>query len=253
MEGGGLPAPSPVYEGANEGFQAVIRVQIRQMTGPERKALERMLAGSRRLFELRTPGQWLGAVLLLALFALLGFAAGTLLALLFYLLGKLAAPLAVLGSPDAVRVLQPLGALAGLAGIPLWFKYSSQKALKTRAVKISKDLAQGVVEIVHVESRTALTQAQDSGEPAFFIETEKGKALFLNGDYLAGPVSDGKFPSTVFEIVRGPESRIILALHCLGEPFEAQSAIPDSGTRTLPADGEWIDRHLPPLRGAIQK
>lgn len=220
----------------------MIRVQTRQMTGHERKAFERILAGCHRLFELRTPGQWFGAFLLLALFALMGFAAGTLLALLFYLLGKFAAPLAVLGSPEAVRVLQPLGALAGLTGIPLWLKCSSQKPLMTRAVKISKDLAQGFVEIVHVESRTALKQAQDSGEPAFFIETEKGKALFLNGDYLAGPVSAGKFPNTVFEIVRGPESQIILALHCLGEPFEAQAAVPGSAAPSLPRDGELMEK-----------
>jgi len=222
----------------------VIRVQTRQMTGHERKVFERMLAGSGRLFEFKTPGQWFGAVLLLALFAVMGFAAGTVLALLFYLLGKIAAPLAVLGSPAAVRVLQPLGALAGLAGIPLWFKYSSQKALKRRAEKISKDLAKGAVEIIHVESRAALKHAQDSGEPAFFIETEKGKALFLNGDYLAGPVSAGKFPSTVFEIVRGPESQIILALQCLGEPFEAQAADPVSGTHSLPGDGEVIEKTI---------
>lgn len=219
----------------------MIRVQTRQMTVHERKTFERMLAGCRRPFDLKTPGQWFGAVLLLALFAVMGFAAGTLLALLFYLLGKVAEPLAVLGSPGAVRVLQPLGALAGLAGIPLCFKYISRKALKVRAEKISKDLAQDFVEIVHVESRTALKQAQDSGEPAFFIETEKGKALFLNGEYLAGPVSAGKFPNTVFEIVRGPESRIILALHCLGEPFEAQTAIDDSGAPSLPGDGELIE------------
>jgi hypothetical protein len=222
----------------------MIHSTLREMTATERKALEAMKKSVGRLLELKTAGQWTGAFFIFVLFALIGFAAATLVALFFYLLGKLIVPLAILGSPVAVRIWQPLGAVVGMIGIPFCFKKMTFKARGEQMKKLASDLSKSIVEVLHVESDIAVKQESHEGDAAFFIQVEEGRALFLNGEYLQEAVAAENFPNTIFELVRVPKSKIILELKCLGNPYDVISTLSDFGAKHLPQDGEIVNKLL---------
>lgn len=220
----------------------MIQSKLREMTAAERRRFETMQRRVDKLFELKTFGQWLGAFLIFLFFALLGFAGATIIALVFYFLGKMFSPLAVFGSPAAVRIWQPLGAVVGLLGIPFCFQWMTQKARSTHMKKLALDLSKGLVEVLSVESEVAAKQETVDGTAAFFVQVLPGKALFLQGEYLEDAVHAENFPNTLFDVVRGPESKIILELKCFGKNYDAMAVLPDPGLNQLPLDGEIVSK-----------
>ncbi len=101
--------------------------------------------------------------------------------------------------------------------------------VKKPPVASQRDLAEGNVEVVHVEATAAaeVEEIEDLGLN-FFLEIGESKLLFLSGQYLYDVAYEmdkneverpGRFPNTKFDLVRAPHSRQLLRFECLGEPL----------------------------------
>lgn len=232
----------------------MIKTEFRTMSAREKAEFERILREAGPLVRLKTPAQCFGAFMILLLFAVFGFLLGTVAALLFYLISKVFPPAGALASPSAVKVFHWAGALLGAAGIPVFLWAVTKKGRRRYARRLKEDLRDGRVEVVHVTTSDAVRRELADGEQWFFINAGEGKVLFLCGDHLAEPVSCGHFPTTEFELVRGPHSRLIIDMKCLGKPFEARRQLLEiDDDCCFPVDGEILDADLNDLEKCLKK
>jgi len=130
-----------------------------------------------------------------------------------------------------------------------------------------RDLAEGNVEVVHVETNGAaeVEEIEDLGLN-FFLEIGESKLLFLSGQYLYDVAYEigkdeverpGRFPNTKFELVRVPHSRQLIGFDCLGEPLKVSkryrvSKTAEKGFFAL-QDGQTIPGTLSTLEQDLRK
>ena len=234
----------------------MLKTEVRPLEPAERATLEALLGESAApLFDLRKPAQRIGALLVLLLFALLGFVAGTFLATSLYLLSRVFPALEPLAAPPAVRVLLGGGALLGAVGIPLFMSTTRRKALGAQRGLISRDLAEGRAEVTECESGRALRYDLNGEEPLYFVEAESDRVLFLTGDYLDRAALGGRFPNTHFRVARGAHSRRVLGVECLGDPFDAEPTDigVDLDAALFPLDGDVLRASLETLERDLEK
>jgi len=233
----------------------MIRRETRPMTSGERAQAEKCLSRLPAVYELKTPVQLAGGILLLLLFGLAGFLLGTCAATMIFILSKILPALEGLTRPPVVRGFLTGGVLLGAAGIPLVLMVLGRKASGARRGRLQNDLEEGRVDILRVFTAAAVRRELDGEEAFYFVDAGDGKMLFLCGTYLQDPVRAGTFPNTEFELVRGIHSGVIFELHCLGRPFRAREVLfeldPEAGG--FPADGELFEGRLETLEQDLKK
>lgn len=118
---------------------------------------------------------------------------------------------------------------------------------------IVEDLALGNAETCTVEVRQAVEvqEFEDEGM-GFYLETDEGKTLFLQGQYLYDLKG---FPSTRIEITRALKSRTVLELKCLGLPMTISSKLPpfspkDHESGRAHYDGDVINKNIHEIVGS---
>src|SRR5262245_23035882 len=151
----------------------------RPMTEEERTLLR---AGLVKLF-----GWWTGIVSAVCIFSLT------------FLIAALSAVLL----PFAVVVR---GAFAAAIAASLasygWIQRRERRALEEQATRVSKEVAAGFVRTTtyRVTDAVAVEEGEDEGL-SYYLLLDDGRTLFLSGQYLYEPVSNG-FPWESFEIVQ---------------------------------------------------
>jgi len=193
-----------------------------------------------------------------------GMAVGTLFAAFLVL----AVPLALAGVDLGAWPAKDL-ALAGVAAVfVFWTAIAARNHRRHRARRepleaaLRADLTGGVAEVERYAAVEAIrATAPAHGERAYFVRLADGRVLFVGywnppqGSAADAPEAGG-FPSTVFELARGPVSRLVLGAAACGQPlapvraFELRRHAID-GDR-LPGAGEWVEtpwRDIPATYG----
>ena len=204
----------------------MLTIERRAMTDQERKTIRNLIRADRNVF------QWvlnLNVGFLSVLGMLAGACVGMIAERLFHV--------------SVGRLAVWVGTIAG-ATLGLCVEWIKRRDLDRANLPYEQDLKQGQMEIVRYQAKAAvaLEEFEDEGY-GFFIDIGDSKLLFLQGQYLDEPVSEGKFPSRSFDLVRAPVSHVIFDITCAGEPFTA--------SRTLkPLTGSayrWLeDQHIFP-------
>lgn len=125
--------------------------------------------------------------------------------------------------------------------------YRIRKSRQSAYPEADQDLNQGKAEVTVLDIRKVVEveELEDEGL-GFYLETEEGKTLFLQGQYLYD-LKD--FPSTRIEIVRAPNSRIVFDLKRLGSPLKVSSKLPpftpkDHELGVAHYDGDMLDQKI---------
>ena len=198
------------------------------MEQAQRQALERKRG--KRFFKplarVRTPGEAVGLFFVLAGFAALGWLAGVLILVLFYLISLIlpeATALAAVTRPANVQLIMIVSAALGMLGIPLWLLDRHRRAARDRAGGLEADLADGRVEVVtvHATGAARCEPMEYLGEEpkAFFVQVDASEVLFLQGGYLDQALRAGTFPNSEFDVIRGAKSGVALEIRCHGKPL----------------------------------
>ena len=132
------------------------------------------------------------------------------------------------------------------AGAVLAMRLRRRRERTSGAGLLRADLRENQAEVTRFDvSRVEAVQTGDGRPPAFFLDTRDGHTLFLEGEYLRGPVAGGEFPSRHVETVRTPLARELLALSCSGgtisparthPPFSAS----ERAAGRVPLDGDVL-------------
>lgn len=235
------------------------------MEPAQRQALERK-RGKRiykPLFQIRKPGDAVGVFFMLAGFAALGWLAGVLILLLFYLLSLVlpdATAPAAFTRPAAVQLTMIVSAALGMLGIPLWLHERRRRAARGKAGELEADLADGRVEVVTVQATGAARcepMEHEGEEPkAFFLQVGPSEVLFLQGGYLDKALRAGTFPNSEFDVIRGAKSGVALEIRCHGNPLPLiahdYSDITEEECR-FPSDGEVLAATLETIPARLRQ
>jgi hypothetical protein len=201
-----------------------MQISRRPLTEEEQAELARLIAA-------KTPGRvddWVIGVL--APFALL-FVPLLLLQLWFPGLGAFEVPV--------ILALLALGAFIAL-------RLRRHKEQTSGTSLLRADLAGKEAEITRCDVlRVEAVEPGIAQLPAYFLDTSDGHTLFLEGEYLRGPVADGKFPSRHVETARTPLARHLLDLTCSGEKVPPEKTRPpfstaERRTGSVPVDGDVL-------------
>jgi hypothetical protein len=182
-----------------------------------------------------------------------GMAVGT----LFVAFLVLAVPLTLAGVDFAGWPAKDLTILGVVAVFAFWTAIAVRNHRRHRARRdpleaaLRADLAGGIAAVKrHVAVEVIRVIAPEHGERAYFVRLADGRVLFVgywnpgDGD-ASGAAEAGGFPSTAFELARGPASRLLLGVSGCGEPlapsqtFELGRRPLDSGR--LPDVGGWVE------------
>ncbi len=91
---------------------------------------------------------------------------------------------------------------------------------------IERDLAEGVAEVLHVESSAARRPANDFVDaPTFLHDVGDGSFLFTHGPHLKPLVEAKKFPCRAFALVRLPTAKLTLEVVPSGELLEPTAVV----------------------------
>ena len=90
-------------------------------------------------------------------------------------------------------------------------------------------IAGGQAEVLHVVTTRAVERAdpEDFG-PAYYLEVRvagEPRLLYLQGQYF-DELDEGVFPNTEFRVVRALDTKELLALELLGQPFLPERVLP---------------------------
>ena len=154
-----------------------------------------------------------------------------------------------------VHSLRPALPYAIGAIILAWAVYGTREYLRSTRPReyelheheaYRRDLAQGVAEVQTFRVRECyrLAELEDEGS-SYYLHLEDGSVLFLSGQYLYEPEEKKQFPCTEFDIVRAPDSRVLLGLVCRGlylPPIKRLRAFSLAELRDgqAPEDGEIV-------------
>ena len=235
------------------------------MEPAQRQALERERSKRfyKPLFQIRKPGDAVGVFFMLAGCAALGWLAGVVILLLFYLLSLVlpdaSAPDA-LTRPASVQLTMIASAALGMLGIPLWLHDRRRRAAHGRAGELEADLADGRVEVVTVQATGAARcepMEHEGEEPkAFFLQVGASEVLFLQGGYLDKALRAGTFPNSEFDVIRGAKSGMALEIRCHGKPLPLiahdYSDITEEECR-FPSDGEVLAATLETIPASLRQ
>lgn len=219
------------------------------------------------LFQIRKAGDAVGLFLILAGFAAVGWLAGLLILLVFYLLSLVfpeATGLAAVTRPAGVQFTMIVSAALGMLGIPLWLFDRQRRAARGRAVALEADLGAGRVEIVtvHATGAARCKPMEYLGEEpnAFFVQVGASDVLFLQGRYLDKALRAGNFPNSEFEVIRGAKSGLAVEICCHGTPLPLITHDYSKITQEscyFPKDGEvlaaTLETLIPNLRQLLKK
>jgi len=188
----------------------------------------------------------------------LGMAVGT----LFVAFLVLAVPLTLAGVDFAAWPAKDLTVLGVAAVFAVWTVIAVRNYRRHRAQRepleaaLAADLAGGVAEVERYAAVEAIgVTAPEHGERAYFMRLGDGRVLFVG--YWNPPDGDapnatdaGGFPSTEFELARGPASRLVFGAAACGQPLKPSQAfdlrrhafdsprLPDVGERV---ETSWSD------------
>lgn len=220
-----------------------LQTQTRPATPDELKIIRGFLTGPRSLFDFKKPSGFLAAAAAAFGGALAGFAAGTAVSLVLYLLSKFIPGMLSAGSPPVVRFLLLSGSVLGALLFPVMLLRVSRRGFAERDRLLSRDLQDAQVEVMRVSCARVLCRPMGGEEDLFFVEVSGNKTLCLTGEYLNGVRRQKKFPNTSFEIIRAPFSRRVLSFQALGESFEAEEIFRDIDADRFdaPRDGDILD------------
>lgn len=182
-----------------------------------------------------------------------GMAVGSLFAVFLVL----AVPLVLAGVDFAGWPAKDLAILGVAAVFAFWTAIAVRNHRRHRARRapleaaLRADLAGGVAEVErHAALEAIRATAPERGERAYFVRLADGRVLFVGywnpGDAGApGTAEAGGFPSTVFELARGPASRLVLGVAGCGEPLAPSHAFELGrqalGSGRLPDVGAWVE------------
>lgn len=163
------------------------------------------------------------------------------------------------GNPTLVMgVCLALGFLASL-----WFLWRDAHSGRSRfrdplEQAVMRDLAGGEVEIVAATATGAVAvEGTVEHDPGIFLDVEPGQLLFLQGAYLKDVMGGAHppFPSTAFELVRLPHSRLTLRVDPGGEAFRfSRMRRPlDPSLEYLPDDAEVLGASLDSLEADLAR
>lgn len=119
-----------------------------------------------------------------------------------------------------------------------WLVFGLTTQRRRIVAAIESDLAEGIVEVLQVESTAARRPTNDvAWSPAFFHDVGEGRFLSTQGPHLKPFVAKGTFPCRSFSIVRLPTARITLELTPKGE-----AVVPTDYMRSLDTvrDGDIV-------------
>jgi hypothetical protein len=182
-----------------------------------------------------------------------GMAVGTLFAAFLVL----AVPLTLAGVDFAGWPAKDLPILGVVAVFAFWTAIAVRNHRRHRARRepleaaLRADLAGGIAVVErHAAVEAIRVIAPEHGERAYFVRLADGRVLFVGywnpaGDDASGGAEAGGFPSTAFELARGPASRLLLGVAGRGEPLEPSQTF-ELGRRSLdssrlPEVGEWVE------------
>ncbi len=93
----------------------------------------------------------------------------------------------------------------------------------------AKDVAEreGKLEIIELEVSSACQIAETEDEGLhFFLETVSGETIFLSGQYLYEPVSEGRFPARQVRIAIDSKDNDVVDIQCTGAAIKVRPALP---------------------------
>jgi hypothetical protein len=193
-----------------------------------------------------------------------GMAVGT----LFVAFLVLAVPLVLAGVDFAVWPAKDLAIVGVAAVFVFWTAIAARNHRRHRARReafeaaLQADLTGGVAEVERHRAVDAIRAiAPERGERAYFVRLADGRVLFVGywnpaDDDVSGTPETGGFPSTAFEVARGPASRVVLGVAGCGEPlvvsqtFEVGRHVLDSGM--LPEVGAWVETPWAAIRATFE-
>ena len=102
------------------------------------------------------------------------------------------------------------------------------------------------IEIIHCKTSRAIKREdpEDFGV-SFYLDTEDGRALYLQGQYL-DILEYEQFPNTEFELIRTKNTKELIDFKVKGKYFEPERTLEpftkdDYGKGVVPEDGDILD------------
>lgn len=122
-----------------------------------------------------------------------------------------------------------------------WTKGDPVIAFEKQSSKTSE------IEIIHCTTKRAIKRedTEDFGV-SFYLDTEDGRTLFLQGQYLDMLESDKQFPNSEFELVRTKTTKEFIDFKIKGNFFEPEKLLKafskdDYEKGIVPEDGEVLE------------
>lgn len=184
----------------------------------------------------------------------LALAWGMAVATLFAAFLVLAVPLAFAGVDFGAWPVRDLAVLGAAIVFAFWTAIALRDHRRHRARRapleaaLHADLAEGAAAVEPCRAAAVIRVTRvEQGERAYFVRLVDGRVLFVgywlpaDGAPPDGPEADG-FPSTVFEVARGPRSGLLLGVVGSGAPLAPEDAF-ESGPHPpapLPEVGAWV-------------
>lgn len=184
----------------------------------------------------------------------LAVSGGMAVATLFAAFLVLAVPLAVAGVDVGGWPARELLLLGAAAVFVFWTAIALRDRRRHRARRepleaaLRADLAGGMAQIeTHHAAAAIRVTRPERGERAYFLRLADGRVLFVGYWTPAGgerpeALEAGGFPSTQFELARGPRSGLLLSVTGRAAPLQAEDAFAlgrDADGR-LPQVGDWV-------------
>ncbi|MCC6611803.1 MAG: hypothetical protein IT515_19285 [Burkholderiales bacterium] len=169
----------------------------------------------------------------------------------------LAVPLVLAGVDFTRWPAKDLTILGVVAVFAFWTAIAARNHRRHRVRRapleamLHADLTGGVAEIERHRAVEAIRAiAPEHGERAYFVRLADDRVLFVGywhpaGDAPPGTLEAGNFPSTEFELARGPASRLVLGAIGCGEPLATSQSF-ELGRdmlegEGLPEAGGWVE------------
>jgi hypothetical protein len=114
----------------------------------------------------------------------------------------------------------------------------------------ARDVERGEAEVSRYEVADAVQveEFEDEGSN-YFLRLRDGRVLFLSGQFLYEMEEARTFPSSVLEVSRSPQGRLVLDVRCTGSYLPPSSTLPpfpESGD--VPSHGDVLEVDLDAIR-----